>query len=119
MKAMVKPEATVNFDEDNVCYSSNTCDMSQIQATSTSRSDCCCNGGGAWGSEDACTKCPTNFMKAMVKPEATVNFDEDNVCYSSNTCDMSQIQATSTSRSDCCCNGGGACGSEDACTKCP
>ena len=35
---------------------------------------------------------PTNFMKAMVKPEATVNFDEDNVCYSSNTCDMSQIQ---------------------------
>ena len=26
--------------------------------TSTSRTDCCCNGGGAWGSEDACTKCP-------------------------------------------------------------
>ena len=30
---MVKPEATVNFDEDNVCYSASTCDMSQIQGT--------------------------------------------------------------------------------------
>ena len=32
--------------------------LSPTSETSTSRADCCCNGGGAWGSEDACTKCP-------------------------------------------------------------
>jgi len=64
MKAMLKPEAILNFAENNICYSSSDCNMAEIQQTSTSRVDCCCNGGGAWGSEDACTTCPELFSAA-------------------------------------------------------
>jgi len=74
-------EGSLDFSEKNVCFSTTECDMTSIQDTHVSHSECCCTGGGAWGKEMACVTCPEQFTPEYEKLCGATNQPEEEPIY--------------------------------------